>query len=439
MKLSHYVKTYPYREKPGYLLFFSTKRASKILLPEETFQDIENNTLSPFDQALLSKLGMIVEDTEKEKQEVLGFFDSINEKNRGLNIIAALNLDCNFACQYCFEGEIKGDLYMSNMTAELLTDFIRQKFTSSKKSLLVGFYGGEPLLSIGLIRSISRSLNCFIETRDASYSFTLVTNGSLFTRQAAEELVMLGLKSVQITLDGPPEIHNRTRPFMSGAGSFDTIINNIRQTCDIVKINISGNFEKHNYEQFVDLLDLMDDEGLTPDRISSVKFAPVMKRPEGTASPADFNDGCMTINEPWLVKAEKLLRGEILRRGYYTPKLAPMPCAVEITDSYVVNFDGNIYKCPAFIGNQDFAVGNLETGIRDYDTSHGLDIWKNRECRECRYLPLCFGGCRYMTFVRAGNIDSVDCKKDYFDASLETLIKQDTMQIKRTSAGINAS
>jgi len=30
-----------------------------------------------------------------------------------------------------------------------------------------------------------------------------------------------------------------------------------------------------------------------------------------------------------------------------------------------------------------------------------------------------------MTFVRDGNIDKLDCKKAYFDASLEGLIKQD--------------
>jgi len=34
-----------------------------------------------------------------------------------------------------------------------------------------------------------------------------------------------------------------------------------------------------------------------------------------------------------------------------------------------------------------------------------------------------------MTLVRDGKIDRVDCKKDFFDASLESMIKQD-MQYK---------
>jgi uncharacterized protein len=156
-----------------------------------------------------------------------------------------------------------------------------------------------------------------------------------------------------------------------------------------------------------------------------MKFSPVMQRPPGDASPADYSDGCMSVNEPWLLKADALLREEILRRGYSTSKLMPMPCQVEITDSYVVNFDGEVYKCPTFIGRKGFGIGNLRDGISDYRTTYKLDIWKNDECLDCAYLPLCFGGCRYMAYIRDGDIDKIDCKKPYLDAALETLITQD--------------
>jgi len=425
MQLSHYLKIYPYQEQPDHLLLFSTKQASKVLLAKDTFQSIENGTLSPSDEALLSRLGMIVPDREAEKRSIRGLIEKLNKKNPGLSITVVLNLDCNFACVYCFEGDIKGKLYMSDQTAEHLIDFIKEKFSKHKKSLVIDFYGGEPLLSTGLIKSISLPLKSFVESRGAAYSFTLVTNGSLFKRRTAAELASLGLKSVKITLDGPAEIHNRYRPFKSGAGSFDTIIANIKDTWDLVKISIGGNFDLNNYEKFVLLLDYLEVLGLGPDKIFAVKFDPVMKPPQGDTSTACYKDGCMSINEPWLIGAERLLRKEILKRGYYTPKIMPMSCMIEATDSYVVNFDGVIYKCPAFIGKKGFAVGNLQTGVTDYADIYKLDTWKNQDCAGCEYLPLCFGGCRYMTFVRDGNIDKPDCKKAYFDASLEELIKQD--------------
>jgi uncharacterized protein len=425
MQLSRYVKIYPSEQSSEQQLIFSTKKASKILVSPETLQSIEQGTLSPEDETLLSRLGMIVEDREEEKHTILNLFDEMNGRNPELNITVVLNLDCNFACIYCYEGDMKGSLYMTEETADRLTEFIKGRFPDHKKSLVVDFYGGEPLLSLALIKSISKRLKSFAKSRGASYRFTLVTNGSLFKRKVAQELVRLGLTNVQITLDGPAKNHNKYRPFKSGAGSFDTLIKNIQETCDLVKIGIGGNFNEKNYEEFFQLLDDLEWADLTPDRILSIKFAPIVNRPKGDISPVDYKVGCMSLNEPWLIKAEAFLRGEILRRGYNTPKAGPIHCAVENTSCFVVNYDGVIYKCPGFIGKEDFEVGDLKSGVRDYSTLYRLGTWKNGDCTDCAYLPMCFGGCRYMTFIRDGNINALDCKKDYFDASLETLVKQD--------------
>ena len=424
MNVSTYLKIYPCKEKPGHLLLFSTKNASIATISESTFKAIEEDTLTQPEKESLSKIGMVVQDIEKEKQSVSELFDEINKNNKILNITVVLNLDCNFACKYCYEDDIKGTLYMSDTTADQLIEFIKQKFTDKKEQIILDFYGGEPLLSIELIKYISKGVNSFVAGRVATYSFTLVTNGSLFTRHIAETLVPLGLESVKITLDGPSKIHNHYRPYKSGEGSFNNIIKNIKDTFDLVKINIGGNYERKNYEQFPLLLDYLLNEGITPNKIASIKFDPVMNTPKTNYSSIKYKAGCMTTNESWITEASILLRGEILKRGYNTPKIEPIMCAVENTDTYVVNFNGIIYKCPAFIGKKGFEVGTLITGVKDYRKSYKLGLWKNKQCRECEYLPLCFGGCRYATYVKDGNIDTPNCKKEYFDASLEQLIRQ---------------
>ena len=405
-----------------------------LILKEETIEAIERNALHPDDEALLAGLGIIVADREEERLSVLGVIDRLNANNTGLNITVVINLDCNFSCIYCFEGDMKGKLYMSDATAGWLISFIKEKFTSDKKALNIDFFGGEPMLSAGLIKAISQELKSFAEGRGAAYSFTLVSNGSLFKRKIVEELSGLGLTTVKITLDGPAEIHNRYRPFKSGAGSFDTIIRNIKDTCDIVKIGIGGNFDRESYERFIPLLDYLEKEGLTPDKIYKIKFDAVMKRPKDDTSPADYTDGCMSINEPWLLEAGALLRDEILRRGYDTPKITPAPCMVEIKNAYVVNYDGALYKCPAVIGKPGFEIGNLKDGLTDYGCSYKLGIYRNEECSRCEYLPLCFGGCRYMAYIRDGNINNIDCKRPYYDAVLGTLIKQDIRHRKSSKA-----
>ena len=422
-EFSKYLKVYPVNGKPNHLLLYSTKKASKIILSKDKYRSIKNGVLSSEDEILLAKLGMFVANREEEKQSILSLIDRKNKANPGLNVTVVLNMDCNLACIYCFEEGMKGRLYMWEDTADLLIKFIKSKFTQDKEKLTIDFYGGEPLLSYRMIKAISTKLMAFIKRRGAGYKFNLVTNGTLFRKRVAEELVPLGLERVKFTLDGPRELHNSYRPFISGSGSFDTIISNIENTCDLVKIIIGGNYDKDNYKQFVQLLDYLVTIDLTPDKIHAIKFDPIVKHPNGTACPTDYDGGCMSIDEPWLLDADRLLRKEIIKRGYNTPKPLPAPCMIEIKDAFVVNYDGTIYKCPAFIGRQEFAIGSLESGDTDYSSVYKTDFFKNEKCFDCEYLPLCFGGCRYMSFIQHGSIEKLDCRKDYYDRSLGALIQ----------------
>jgi uncharacterized protein len=425
MKLSHYIKICPYEEKSGYSLVYSTRRASITLVSEAVLKSIGNDSLSPSDSETLESLGFLIDDVNKEKQAMRQYFETINSNNTFFNVIAVMNLNCNLACSYCYEGTLKGNHFMSQETADQLIEFVKASVTPIKTRINIDFYGGEPLLSFELIKYISQELQGFAKERGIEYSFCLITNGTLLTRQKAEELASLGLRGVKITLDGTKETHDKFRPFKSGAGSFDTIIRNIKETCDIIKIGIGGNYGKDNFRGFPQLLDYLLGEGLTPDNIPQVKFDPIMK-PDSKYSPADFKDiGCDSINEPWLIQASFLLREGILKRGYNTPKIVPTPCMVDVKDEYVVNYDGSMYKCPGLIGREEFKVGDLVKGIKDFSEAYNVGLWKNEECLDCEYLPLCFGGCRYMKLMRDGNIDGVDCKRAYYDATLETFIKQD--------------
>ena len=142
-------------------------------------------------------------------------------------------------------------------------------------------------------------------------------------------------------------------------------------------------------------------------------------------NPTDYTGGCVSLDEPWLLDATGYLREEILGRGYKTNNMRHKLCMVESQNSYVVNYDGVLYKCPGFIGMEEFKVGDIREGISDYTISHNLGIWKKQECTDCAYLPLCYGGCRYMTFLRDNNVKALDCQKEYLDATLETMIKQE--------------
>ena len=153
-------------------------------------------------------------------------------------------------------------------------------------------------------------------------------------------------------------------------------------------------------------------------------FFPVVAEGADFALP-DFHEGLLSVNEPWLFEAGIYLREEILKRGCRTERVGPGICMMEHRNNIMVNYDGKICKCPGLIGREEYAVGDIWGRTVDYRVSHHMDNWKNDVCLGCAYLPLCFGGCRYMKLVRDGSMDGVDCKKEYFDATLGAFVMQD--------------
>ncbi len=425
MILSRYCKIYPSWENSDSVVLYSTKKASSVLLPASMLADIESGRLTDEEREAMADLGFLVKDRETERTELLGFIDELNGLNKTFHAKPVMNLDCNLECKYCFEGQRKGKFYMTKETADLFVGFIRKKIASGHfEEVGITFYGGEPLLSLDLIIYIGGLLKTLAERAGIKFRFSLITNGTLLTENTVALLNPLGLRSAAITLDGPAVIHDHFRPFRGGAGSFDAIVRNVKAICAMTDIQIGGNFTKDHYRDFPGLLDCMIDNGLTPGKISQVRFDPVMNEQEGIG-PRDFHDGCSSLNAPWLFEAMVFLREEILRRGFGNGKIMPSTCMMEQTHALTINYNGSIYKCPGLIGRDEFCVGALAAGVIDYNASHNLDNWKNEECIECAYLPLCFGGCRYSKFIRDGNMNGVDCRKPYLDATLEAYVKQD--------------
>jgi len=424
MHLSQYLKIYPCPDRPGMNLLYSTKQSSSALVPDPLLSAAREGTVTGPDAEAMAQLGFLVEDPEAERAEMHDIFILANRKNRPFNAVAVLNLDCNLACPYCYEDRFRGRHYMSPETADLLVETIQRDRIGAGQEVKLTFYGGEPLLSLDLIRSISDRLYRAAKEQGTKYSFSLVTNGTLLSRRVAEELLPLGLVGAKVTLDGPRETHNVSRPFVSGTGSFDAIVRNVKEVAGLLRLQLGGNYTRENYRDFPQLLDHLLAEGIAPGQVAAMLFAPVIPK-SGERAVTDFNGACACSYEPWLIEAGVFLREETLKRGFPAPKPQMSACMVEFANDLVVNYDGALYKCPAFMAYDELRIGTLAGGIADYSASHGLDIWKTDECLECPYLPICFGGCRQMTLLRNGAIDAVDCRREYYDAALERIVRQD--------------
>lgn len=423
MQLSTYLKIYPCPDQPGMNLVYSTVRSSVVLLPDDLLAAARSGTLPDEERETLTRLGILTPDRPAEREQMRTIFDTPRD-NAPFSAVVVLNLDCNLACPYCYEDKFRGKHYMDAETARLLVETTRRDRIARGQPLRLTFYGGEPLLSLDLIRTISRPLKAAARDQGVPFGFSLVTNGTLLNRACAEGLVSLGLTGAKITIDGPAELHNRSRPYVSGRGSYDAIMRNVLDTYDIVPLQLGGNFTRDNYRDFPRMLDDLLDRGIDPTRIGTVLFAPVIPK-SGERGVTDFNRGCACSYEPWLMEAGGFLREETLKRGFPVPRPRLSPCMVELENDLVINYEGSLYKCPAFMAYPELRIGSLTEGVGDYRESHNMDLWKTEECLECAYLPLCFGGCRQMTLLRNGEINAVDCRREYYDSVLERVVRQD--------------
>ncbi len=106
---------------------------------------------------------------------------------------------------------------------------------------------------------------------------------------------------------------------------------------------------------------------------------------------------------------------------------------VDLDDALVIHYDGGIYKCVAMIGYSNYATGDIWNGINNYEQTYHLNHWQqNEECRECEYLPLCFGGCRHMELQRSGAMKKVDCMRGFWERVLEKTVQQDACYQENT-------
>lgn len=423
MELSPYLKVFTPAERPGRVALFGTRRCALLEVSAALWERIQSGDLTAGEEAQLLASGILVASRAEEQALLRATFDRLNRESRSFSLLVTLTLACNLACPYCYEDPFRGEVVMADGVADRVLAVCREQIAAGR-DLLVDFYGGEALMALPLLRRMAAELHDAAERGGVGCRFSLVTNGTLLTRAVVEELQPLGLTSARITLDGPRDIHDRQRPFISGRGSYERIVTNMAETWDLLTLQLGGNFSRDNYQRFPELLDDLLERGITPEKLAAVMFSPIIPKADGSMA-GDFGAACACSSEPWLTEASLFLRQETLRRGFAAPRLRQAACMLEFEHNLVVGCDGGYYKCPAFMGDPELRVGDVWQGVTDYRGSHHLDIWKTPECLECPYLPLCFGGCRHLGRLQRGTMAALDCRRSYYDAALERLVVQE--------------
>jgi uncharacterized protein len=103
--LSSYVKIYRDNDKAS--MIYSALTGGAAFVEADFEERLTEGSLTPEETSALEEMGLLVESRDEERKKIAGLLDRWNETRRSLNAIVAVNLQCNLACQYCFEGDKK--------------------------------------------------------------------------------------------------------------------------------------------------------------------------------------------------------------------------------------------------------------------------------------------------------------------------------------------
>jgi uncharacterized protein len=413
MKISKYNHVIPYNSK--YKLVFNGITGAFMTLDtqaQKVYEQISegktpvlNYTDAELDFKKLKECGVIVADDADEFQYVKAMNRLTMFQPTTLQLTVAPTLACNFRCPYCYENKKK--TRMTSEIQEKTITFARHQLKSIT-SLSICWYGGEPLLEKKMIWTMSKKLRSLCENAGCRYTALMATNGYLLDKNTALKLNEHNVSHIQITIDGPKEIHDTRRILVNGNGTFDRIMKNLTDAVDIISsITLRVNVDKDNADYVVELLDVLTDQGLK-NRIK-LYYASVTS---DTLACQDISDKCFTGDQ--YANLEGALYKQTIEKGYTMVKY-PRPtfshCGAARKNSYVIDPEGDLYKCWNAIGLKEEKIGHVG-GPLEYNNNHvkwlSWDPLSYEKCKECTLSPVCMGGCPHRTLCK--NLVEPECR-----------------------------
>lgn len=308
-----------------------------------------------------------------------------------------------------------------------ITEIEKQTFSHSKT---ISLFGGEPLL-----KENREIVEYIIKTGvKTGYRFIATTNG--YDLDSYQDLLGKGLlESIQITLDGSREIHDKRRTHIITVKSFDKIITNVRMALNRgVFVTVRVNIDADNVDEIIKLNDYFTEQRLFTFKNFSTYAAyisgEVNFNPESYKLCSTMNDTqrkFMDILKQADIKIgyEHRLYSNIMKAIKENKGLFLTPCYCNANyNSYIFDPYGNIYSCLEVVGNTKEAIGKYINGI-DWNIST-KEKWTNRnvniqkKCSKCKYSLLCGGGC----FAKAQNSGNENAFCDDFPMKLKYVVNK---------------
>ena len=311
---------------------------------------------------------------------------------------------CNLKCRHCYQsGTGRGELTLAEIAevtdeiAEMLTDWENVYGVAFSPSFNIT--GGEPFLRADFFAILA-------EMTGRGFPLFILSNGTLIDGAAAERLARLGVKGVQVSIEGPEEVHEGIR----GRGSFAASlagVRNLRGAGLPVTLNVTlSRLNAGHMPAIVELASSLGVQRLGFSRmVPSGQGAAIIGQMLDTAEVGELYERLFARAVPGL----EIVTGDPVAAQLNAAPGSPIPapdipcggCAAGVSGLTILA-DGTVVPCRRLeipIGNvrtdslrEIWADSEVLAGLRDKGRYRGTcgscDRWA--DCRGCRAIAYAY-------------------------------------------------
>lgn len=355
-------------------------------------------------------------------------------KNKSLNKqLTIIPTDkCNLGCFYCYEDKTQWK-NMSEETVEKTKNFIQVFLESSPTNRLnLTWFGGEPTLNLSCIEEISSFVKEICEKNKIKFRQYMVSNGTSINQKVIERLIAIGVKDLQITVDGFKEDHDKSRPYLAsmdidemspiqieqrrkiepGFGKFLNIIGQEpkqiknRSTYDDImnnlvlmhkngfSVSLRCNINSQNIDNHHRLLSHLEELGLTNRHESGGIVTPYVAQifnHEGNKNLRDLTREDFSNFEVGVKASHCGSTTATANLSHFNGE----SCTANKRYSFCISQSGKLTKCWHHTSNEKHVIGDvLDIKLAEAGEADEFSPFNDSECSSCSVLPTCLGGCK---------------------------------------------
>ena len=315
-----------------------------------------------------------------------------------------MTMDCNLECKYCYTpGRRDG----AKLSVDTFKKFHRRWIEKHPAQPFpkLAFFGGEPCMAWPEVRAITE----YAKKNIASPRFVLFTNATLITDKRAR-YIKENRFGVNVSIDGPEEIHNAARSDWHRTMAGIRILNAVGIVPALLSVLSAQNLQIVERLQW---LSQMRARGMG--RGTSVGY-PFMSECGAWGISTDQVD---ELEQEYIRAADWLIENPSEPfRQFDTILQNRNPCGCgSPTGQITLTPEGEIHICHRQWDNRTL-MGDVENGW-SYEIPKQIARKRKRICQQCELEPLCYTGCWMHSLLVNGSMiepSPIECRVRRFVA-----------------------